>query len=295
MDPKRIVPSNESLANLNTEEFRAPSPDLDSELWNEDDFVSTLSRIQEMMEKSSEQQRRIDDKLESLFQKVDTSFKETVSLKQDIDNEIIKEREVGSISIKMLQEQIDELNRRWEGVVVEEKMKADGLLGDLCLTAVYVERAMCTYTWPEARVYELGNLRDLMNVLNGVVSLVPNKYGGEEEHGGKVLEEARERWAIVCEIFDFPDEWKTKTGAWQVSDCSIPNDIRAIEILKARLGGFRVVEKPVSLAYAEQNVELIKYELPLEEYESVTTFIKSLREKMTNFKTGFPHGKLLLD
>ena len=112
MDPKRIVPSSESLASLNTEEFRAPSPDLDSELWNEDDFVSTLSRIQGMMEKSSEQQRRIDDKLESLFKKVDTSFKVTVSLKQDIDNEIVKEREVGSISMKMLQEQIDELKVR---------------------------------------------------------------------------------------------------------------------------------------------------------------------------------------
>ena len=112
-------------------------------------------------------------------------------------------------------------------------LELDGLLGDLCLIAIYVERALCAYTFPEVfkKDADIGSLRDLLNFWNDddqLVPLDPSKYDCE-----KVLEEAKEWWAVVCKNFDFPDEWKTKTGVWEVSECSVPCDIRAIEVLKA--------------------------------------------------------------
>ena len=109
----------------------------------------------------------------------------------------------------------------------------------------------------------------------------------------KELKKAKERWAVVCKNFKFPAEWKTKTGAWEVSDPYVPRDIRAIEVLKSRLRGVRVIEKPISLKHAKQNVKLVKYDMPSWQFDLVDGFIGSLSEKMT--QTGLPCGNLLLD
>lgn len=233
----------------------------------------------------------MDGKLAYLTREVDTSFKEMEFLKQEVDELELKLKDD---SLETLQRQADEVEKQWEALMERTKgWESDGLLGDLCLIAMYVERALCAYTFPEVfkKDDDIGSLRDLLNFLNNddqLVSLDPSKYNCE-----KVLEEAKERWAVVCKNFNFSDEWKTKTGVWEVSDCSVPHDIRAIEVLKARLGGFSVIEKPISLQYAEQNIESMKYELSLGQFDLVAGFIGSLREKM--IKTGFSHGNLLLD
>ena len=270
---------------------------------NEDDFMNTLSAIHELIKKSNEQQRRIDDKLEYLSREIDASFKQTMSLKQEVDKLEFKikcEREMGDISMKTLQKQVDELDKRWDGIVEKTKgLESDGLLGDLCHIAIYIEHAICAYTVPEVfkKDGDRGNLRSLLNLLNGNDQLTPlpgaRDPSSEKAHCEKGLQEARERWAVVCKNFDFPDEWKIKMGVWEVSDHSVPGDMQAIEVLKSRLKGVCIIEKPINLKYAKQNVELVKYEMPLWQFDLVAGFIGSLREKMT--KTGLLHGNLLLD
>ena len=98
---------------------------------------------------------------------------------------------------------------------------------------------------------------------------------------------------LYAKNFNFPDEWRTKTGVWEDYDCNDPGDIRAIEVLKSQLRGVRVIEKPISLKHAKQNVKLVKYDMPSWQFDLVDGFIGSLSEKMT--QTGLPSGNLLLD
>ena len=134
------------------------------------------------------------------------------------------------------------------------------------------------------------SLHNLLNYLNGndrPFPLDPSEYNCE-----KILNEARKRWEIICKNFNFPNDWKTETGGCVVYDCTVPSDIRAIEVLK--MGGVSIdFPSPVSLKCAEQNVQSMKDELPLWQFKLVAAFIGSLREKMT--KTGLHHNKLCLD
>ena len=137
---------------------------------DKDDFMSAL--IHDLIKESNEQQRRIDDKLECLSHRIDASFEQTESLKQEVDKmefEIEYEREMGEKSMKTLQTQIKELDKRWEGVVEksDKAFESDGLLGDICQIAVYVERAICSFTYPEffkLTDADRGSLRNLLNL-----------------------------------------------------------------------------------------------------------------------------------
>ena len=242
-------------------------------------ITNALSASEELIKKSNEQNQRIDGQLALLTQEVGACEKEMASLKMK--------------PLTTLHEQIDELKKRWEALERMMVFESDGLLGDLCLIAMYVERVLCSYTFPEVfdKDTDKGSLRDLMDFLNNddhPVPLDPIKYDCE-----KVLQEAKERWEVVCKNFNFPDEWKTRTGAWEVSDCSVPSDIRAIEVLKARFNGFHVIEKQVSMKHAEEILEDTRYEMRPWQFDLVAGFIGSLREKMT--KTGLHHDNILLD
>jgi hypothetical protein len=132
---------------------------------------------------------------------------------------------------------------------------------------------------PEVFLNNYGaSLHDLLNYLNGSdrrFPLDPNKYDCE-----RILSEARNKWEIICKNFNFPDAWKTKAGGWAVYDSDVPDDIRAIEGL--RMGGVCInYPCPISLKYAEENVESMKDELPPAQFKLVAEFIGSLREKIT--------------
>jgi hypothetical protein len=117
--------------------------------------------------------------------------------------------------------------------------------------------------------------------------LDPNEYDRE-----RVLSNARNKWGILCKNFNFPNAWKTKADEWTIADCSVPRDIRAIEVLKT--GGVSInYPCPISLKYAEENVESMQDELPPGHFKLVAEFIGSLREKIA--KTGLHHNNLCLD
>lgn len=157
--------------------------------------------------------------------------------------------------------------------------------------AVNMEQAICSYVLPEIfKNDSSASLHDLLNHLNSEnepFPLNPTEYDRE-----KILHKARERWEIICKDFNFPKEWQTKAGDWDIYDRTVPDDIRPIEILK--LSGFGAIcSTPISLKYAEQNVESIEDEMAPWQFKLVTGFIGSLRDKMT--KSGLCHDSLLLD
>ena len=113
------------------------------------------------------------------------------------------------------------------------------------------------------------------------MNMTVRKYCTRQEKGGQ----------SCVKDFRFPDEWKIRSGGWKVFDCTIPGDIRAIEVLK--MFGVRVnFPNPISLKYAEENVESMKDELPLWQFKLVAESIGSLREKM--MKNGLHHDYILL-
>ena len=96
------------------------------------------------------------------------------------------------------------------------------------MIAVYVEQAICSYVLPEVFMNNLSaSLHDLLNSKNTLFPLSPDEYDCK-----KILHEARKRWVVVCKDFKFPDEWKTRSGGWNIYDCTVPGDIRAIGVLK---------------------------------------------------------------
>ena len=105
--------------------------------------------------------------------------------------EIKYEREVGEKSMKMLQKQVKELDKRWEGIVEksDKAFKSDGLLGDICQIAVYIEHAICAFTFPEVfnNDTDRGSLCSLLNLLNGDDQnlLVPLDPRSVKAHGDK--------------------------------------------------------------------------------------------------------------
>jgi hypothetical protein len=239
-----------------------------------EDIVSALGELKHLVRISNEQEQWFEEKLACVSQQVRTVSTEAASLKQEVermDNEIDALRKFVSERIAIL-----------ESVSLE---------GGLSMIAVYVEQAICSYVLPEVFMNNSSaSLHDLLNFLNSDDTLFP--LDPKEYDCKKILCEARKRWAIVCKDFKFPDEWKTRKGGWKVFDCTVPGDIRAIDVLK--MCGVRInFPNPISLRYAEQNVESMKDELPPWQFKLVATFIGSLREKM--IKNGLHHDYILLD
>ena len=240
-----------------------------------DDIVSTLGELRDLVRISNEQEQWFEEKLACVSQQVRTASAEAASLKQKVER---------------LGNEIDALRK----FVTEriEILESVSLEGGLSMIAVYMEQAICSYVLPEVFMNNSSaSLHDLLNFLNSddaLFPLDPNEYDRK-----KILHEARKRWVIVCKDFRFPDEWKTRSGGWKVFDCTVPGDIRAIEVLKM-FAGVRVnFPNPISLKYAEENVESMKDELPPWQFKLVSEFIGSLREKM--MKNGLHHDYILLD
>ena len=239
-----------------------------------DDIVSALGELRDLVRISNEQEQWFEEKLACVSQQVRTVSAEAASLKQEVER-------MGKI--------IDALR-----IFVTERieiLESVSLESGLSMIAVYVEQAICSYVLPEVFMNNSSaSIHDLLNFLNSddaIFPLDPNEHDCK-----KILREARKRWAIVCKDFRFPDEWKTRSGGWKVFDCTVPGDIRAIEVLKKC--GVRVnFPNPISLKYAEENVESMKDELPLWQFKLVADFIGSLREKM--IKNGLHHDHILLD
>ena len=183
------------------------------------------------------------------------------------------------------------VNELCDVVLKRRKVFEPDIQGDLGMLAVYVEQSICSYVLPDVFLNDNGaSLHDLLNYLNNPdrpLPLDPNEYDCAD-----IIDKARKKWETVCENFSFPNEWKTKTGEWKVFDCSVPGDIRAIEVLK--MGGVSInFPSHISLKYAEQNVECMKDKMPPWQFKLVSAFIRSLRDKMT--KTGLCHNNLCLD
>ena len=239
-----------------------------------EDIVSALGELRDLVRISNEQEQWFEEKLAYVSQQVRTASAEAESLKQEIER---------------MEKEIDAL--RTCATERLEILESVSLEGGLCMIAVYVEQAICSYVLPEVFMNNSSAcLHDLLNFLNGDDSLFP--LDPDEYDCMKILREARNRWAIVCKDFRFPDEWKKRRGGWKVFDRTVPGDFRAIEVLK-RYGVNVNFPHPISLKYAEQNVESMKDELPPWQFKLVAAFIGSLREKM--IKNGLHHDYILLD
>ena len=132
----------------------------------------------------------------------------------------------------------------------------------------------------------------LLDYLNGdggsIFPLDSNEYNCE-----KILSDARERWDIMCEKLDLPNEWKKRAGGWKVWDHTIPPEIRAMDISPKTWRNILDGSKPVSLKFAKENLSPIEDDMPPWQFELVASFIGSLREKI--MKSGLNHKLLLLD
>ena len=241
-----------------------------------------------------EQECVLSEKLAYLSREVLAEIEHTKSIKETVKElRCQSERDMKGYSMKTLQDQIDDLRQQWNvitGKGNDGKLQGQLDLINICgLIAVYVEKAICLYVLPEVYTNtKYTSLHDLLNVLNSdePFPLDPDEFDCEE-----VLREATRRWEMVCKEFEFPNEWITKTGGWNIKDDSVPGDIRAIEILKPSRVSI-ACQKTVSLKYAEQNVESIKGKMPPWQYDLVAPFIGSLRGKM--IKSKLHHDKLSL-
>ena len=253
------------------------------------DMDEIMSEINNLVRKSNEQDKWFKDNLTYLSRAVQDEFAQAKILEEEVESlgqaigELSRENTKDNSTMKTLQDQVDELGKEWK--VIRHALGSDNLLSRFGLIAVYVEQAICSHVLPEVFMNDAGaNLHRLLDFLNSDDKWLPLDP--------KILCMAKERWEIVCKNFDLPNEWKTKVGGWSISDCAVPGDIRAIEVLK--LSGVSAnYPKSVSLKEAKQNVESIKGEMPPWQYDLVAPFIGSLREKM--IKSELCHDKLSLD
>ena len=253
------------------------------------------SEIADLLEKAREQDQSLTNRLASLSQEIRTERTEMEALKKELE-EIDQEMKeaFNTDSLKSLQSQAEKLSEKWQ--VIKEKRRPLGsghnVPGDFGMVAVYVEQAICAYVLPEVFLNDdKASLRRLLTYLNGKnrpFPLNPKEYDCEG-----ILSNGRSRWEILCKNFNFSDAWKTRADdEWTIHDCSVPGDIRAIEVLK--MGGVCIdFPCPICLKYAEEKVELMKDELSPWQFKLVAEFIGSLRDKIT--KTGLHHDNLYLD
>ena len=187
-----------------------------------------------------------------------------------------------------MRDQLDNLRSEWE-ILSKSFKSCNNFPYDLDKIAVCVEQAMCSLVFPEAfKNGAIADLHNLLNFLNGSDS--PFNSSCPESNGK--LRAAKEKWESICETFGFPKEWKSKSGEWDVKDDDVPDDIRAIEVLKLSQAKIGANEK-LSLKNAEKNLESMRDELAPWQFELVAAFIGSLREKMT--KSGLSHQCLCFD
>ena len=246
-----------------------------------------VGSVTDLVKKSNQ---RLNEKLAYLSQGVCTELAEIDFIKQGMEK---LGHEIGQLKgdlednsvMETLQNQVDELCEEWKG------LRGKGNNSEFGLIAVYIEQAICSHVLPEVYMStKCASLRDLLDILN---DNEPFPLDPDECDCEKILDEATERWGNLCKTLNFPNEWITRTGGWSIYDCTVPNDIRAIEILKLLSGVSITYQKPISLKYAEQHVESIKDKMPPWRYDLVVAFIGSLRNKM--IKSGLHHDKLLLD
>ena len=271
----------------------------DSEDMEDDDFedlsLSALNEVEDMVRKISERGQSLNEKLDDISEKVRIECARSESLAQGVErlgHEVDELRKVvkNDSNFKMMRDEVDKLCREWE--VISKSFKCDDtFLDDLGKIAVCVEQAICSYVLPEVFMdVSDASLYDLLRVLNS------DDKPFTSDPNEQTLYAAKKRWETVCESFNFPEEWKMKSGEWSVMDYTVPGDIRAIEVLKlsrVTWTPYKKLKKPISLKYAEQNIESIKDELPPWQFKLVAAFIGSLREKMT--RIGLHHDRLLLD
>ena len=270
----------------------------DSEDMEDDDFedlLIALNEVEDMVRKLSEQGQSFDKKLDDISEKVRIECARSESLAQGVERLGHKVDELTKVvkndsNFKMMRADVDKLWREWE-VVSKSFKRDDTFLGDLGKIAVCVEQAICSYVLPEVFVnVSDASLYDLLRVLNS------DDKPFTSDPNEQTLYAAKKRWETVCESFNFPEEWKMKSGEWSVMDYTVPGDIRAIEVLKlsrVTWTPYKKLKKPISLKYAKQNIESVKDELPPWQFKLVAAFIGSLREKMT--RIGLHHDCLLLD
>ena len=263
----------------------------------EDDEEDMLSdpEIADLIEKAREQEQSLTNRLASLSQEIRTERTEMEALKKELE-EIDQEMKeaFNTDSLKSLQGQVEKLSEKWQVIKKKRRPLESGqnIPGDFGMVAVYVEQAICAHVLPEVFLNDdKASLRRLLTYLNGKnrpFPLNPKEYDCEG-----ILSDGRSRWEILCKNFNFPDAWKTRADdEWTVHDCSVPGDIRAIEVLK--MGGVCIdFPCPIRLKYAEEKVELMKDELSPWQFKLVAEFIGSLRDKIT--KTGLHHDNLYLD
>lgn len=96
----------------------------------------------------------------------------------------------------------------------------------------------------------------------------------------------------MCDKLELPDEWKTKKGEWKLSDYTVPNMLRAVELLKNK-GVSMACPEPIDLKYIEQNVLSIEKCMPPWQFKIVKEFVESLRGKWK--KCGLVHKNLKID
>ena len=260
----------------------------------EDDFedlLSALNEVKDLRKELSQQNQSFNEELKSLSQAIRIESARSESLTQNVENLGHKVDEltkvVKSDSLKTMRDQLDNLSTEWK--VIAKVLNFDAnLLDDLGIVAVCIEQAICSHVLPEIFINDSdAGLHDLLGFLNSDEKPITSDLNELEQ----VLCTAKKRWETVCEGFNFPEEWKTKSGEWSAMDCTVPGDIRAIEVLKLSRVSTNI--KPISLKHAEKNIKSIKDELPPWQFELVATFIGSLREKMT--RIGLYHDCLYLD
>ena len=243
-----------------------------------DEFLSEISGL---IREVTGQEQSLNKELETLSQEVGAEIAQIENLKKEIES-------FGQEA----DNRVDKLRGEWEVILKRRTtFESDNLQVDLGMVAMYVEQSICAYVLPDVFLHDNGaSLHELMNFLNSEdrpLPLDPSEYPCEE-----ILGEARERWEIVCQNFNFPNEWKTQTGEWEVFNCTVPSDIRAIEVLKKSGVGINF-PTPIHLKYAEENVKHMKDKMPPWQFKLVAAFIGSLGTKMT--KIGLHHDYLILD
>ena len=115
---------SESVGVMKCQPEPEPEPSLDLVGDDMEDIMSALNAFKDLVEKSSEQDQRIDSKLAFLTEKVNDSIKETASLKKSADKLDLKIKHMGETSeksLKTLQKQVSDLDKQWEALMGKNK------------------------------------------------------------------------------------------------------------------------------------------------------------------------------
>ena len=224
----------------------------------------------------------LDSKIEELWEELN-NLKEKGQLTEG------KTQSLG-VTIHNIKEELRKLNDDYNSTIKLLKQKVNDLeekLGQfqkesdkLCLgqTASVFEQALCSHVLPE--VFQKDNfasIKELMRYLSGKKGLpIPLR-----PKGPIILSDAKKRWDELYEKIEFPAEWKTESGLWEIKENDEPPDLAAIGILKQeRIPVAHPI--PISLTRAKEIVlsDWYKESLPEWQYPVVKQFICSVPEKL---------------